>query len=237
MRNILFSLFLVPLMAQGAFEAIDCEKESIFENPAKLSNSGVQTLWVNSFGILPYARISCSIKNFGLGVSNFGNELYRENEFLLGYRWREFGVLLRGMNVCIKDRGSDFTIGLDFGASFKLTPSSEFNLSLQNLNFPKISDEEVPKRVAGTVVTKLMSDFTTHIQLYKESWYPFEIRIRNEIKLSELLSFGVGVKTYPSSFSIGVLLNYKRLGVSYFVRTHQELGLTHIIGVKTGGVK
>ncbi len=237
MKNVLFSLFFfLPLVAQSAFESIDCEKESIFENPAKLSTPGIQTLWVKPFGILSYARVNYSIKNIGIGISSFGNELYRENEFLLGYGWKGVGVLLKGMNLSMKDTKSDFTIGLDIGATFKLTPHSEFNLSLQNLNFPKIAGEEIPKRIMGEFVTKPMSDFTTRIQLYKESWYPIEIRIRNEIMLSELLSFGVGIKTYPSSFSLGVLLNCKKFGVSYFARTHQDLGLTHIIGVKTGGV-
>lgn len=240
MKKILFFLFFLPLVAQGAFESIDCEEESIFENPAKLSR-GIQTLWVESFGILPYARISYSMSNFGVGISNFGNELYRENEILLGYGWscekREFGILLRGMSMWIKDNENNYTIGLDFGANIRITPSSNFSLSLQNINFPKISGEEVPKRVMGEFVTKPMSDFTSRIQLYKESRYPMEIRLRNEIKLSELLSLGVGMKTYPSSFSIGVLLNYRGFGISYFARTHPNLGLTHIIGIKTGGVR
>ena len=114
MKSVLFSLFFfLPLVAQSAFESIDCEKESIFENPAKLSTPGIQTLWVKSFGILSYARVNYSIKNLGIGISSFGNELYRENEFLLGYGWKEFGVLLKGMNLCIKDTKSDLTVGLD----------------------------------------------------------------------------------------------------------------------------
>lgn len=229
---------LFSLVVQGAFEAIDCGQEDIFENPSYIiSNQGLQTLWVQSFGILPYARIGYSgIGNFGIGGGSFGNELYRETEILLGYSWSKeevkLGVSVRGMNLWVKDRDTDFAIGVDFGVSFQVTPSFDFNLALHNINFPKIGNDELPKRAIAGFITKLTPEVTTWFQVYKESIYPVEIRIRNEIRISELMSLGVGVKTYPSSFSFGVLLNYKRLGISYFARTHETLGLTHILGVK-----
>lgn len=137
----IFLFLWLPLIAHGAFEAIDCEQESIFENPAHICKPAIQTLWVQSFGILPYTRV-CYSNHFGLGVSNFGNELYRENEILLGYGWSgksiEIGASIRGMSLWIKEYGTNYTIGLDFGGNFQATPNFKFNLVLHNLNFPEI---------------------------------------------------------------------------------------------------
>lgn len=235
--KILYLALLFPVVVQSAFEAIDCGQDGIFENPSYISNRGIQTLWVQSFGILPYARISYSgvWHNLGVGISNFGNELYRENEFLLGYAWltnlTTLGASIRGMSLCVKDRSPNFTVGVDFGINFKASPILEFSLALHNLNFPKVYGDELPKRVIGGVIVNLTPNFTTYLQIYKESIYRVEMRIRNEIRLSELMSLGTGIKTYPVSFTFGFLLNYKRSSFSYFVRTHETLGVTHILGL------
>lgn len=223
---------------QGAFEAIDCGQDGIFENPSYIRNGQrLQTLWVNSFGILHYTRISyCTLGHFGVGIANFGNEFYRETEFLLGYSRlkgrTKLGVSMRGMNLYVKGYEVDFSIGTDFGVSFYSTSSFKVNIALHNINFPKIRNEEIPQRIIGGFIAELTPKVTAGVQFYKESMYPIEIRIRNKIKISELMDFSIGIKTYPFAFTLGVLFTYKRVSSSYFIRTHETLGLTHIIGIE-----
>ena len=232
-----FCIFL-SLAAQAAFEAIDCgQNESIFQNPTAILKPAIQTLHVQAFGILPYTILSYTHPtHIGCGISSFGNNLYRENEIMLGYGWIKnnigFAVSIRGMFLSIKGYGSDYTLGLDFGTEVKINSSTSFNLIFQNLNLPSISGDEIPKRVAGGFILTPNHSFKIVASLYKESWHPFEVRISGECKLSSLLSLGLGIKTYPESFSFGILLNPNKVGLSYFVRTHPVLGLTHIVGIK-----
>jgi hypothetical protein len=240
MKKLAFLLLLSSTVAHSAFEAIDCGWDGIFENPSRIGERRIETVWVQSFGLLPYVRLSCSgLRGFGLGVSSFGNKLYRENEILVGYAWSKettkIGVSFRGMNLSVLDCDPAFAVGVDIGMNLQVTPYLDFNLSMHNLNFPEICDEEVPRRVLGGFVVRLGASFVSELQVYKESIYQTEIRIRNEFSLSELMSVGVGFKTYPSSFAVGALLRYKRIGFSYYTRTHRTLGLTHIIGIEMKG--
>ncbi|MBI4722728.1 MAG: hypothetical protein HY769_07015 [Candidatus Stahlbacteria bacterium] len=237
MKGLFYLLLLSPSIIQGAFESIDCGQEDIFENPSYISEQIIQTMWVQSFGILPYTKVSWTgLKHIGIGASNFGNELYRENELLVRYvcenRKAKIGGSVRGMSLWAKDRETNFAIGIDAGMTFCAIPLVDFTVAVQNVNFPNISGDAIPKRVIIGVSVKPRPEFTTYLQVYKESVYPVEIRLRSEIEISELMSIGIGVKTYPSAFTFEVLLNHKRLGISYFARTHETLGLTHSFGVK-----
>ncbi|MCK4353491.1 hypothetical protein KAW65_08815 [candidate division WOR-3 bacterium] len=239
MKKWFFMWLLFPLIAQSAFEAIDCESETIFENPVAIFTSGIQVLHSQAFGILPYSRISYSHPtHIGFGISNFGIESYRENEILLGYGIKrnkiKLGAFIRGLFLQIENHGSEFGAGLDFGASFQIASSTNFSFTLQNLISTKIADEKIPKRISGDLVMAPRPDFKIKIKFYKEAYYPLEVRIRNEIKLSNLLGLGIGIKTCPQSFSFGVLLSPNKLGLSYYARTHPTLGLTHIVGIKYG---
>jgi len=240
MKRVAFLSLFLPLTVQSSFEAIDCGQESIFENPAEIK-PGIQTLWVQAFGILPYTRISYSTPyNIGFGISNFGTNDYRENEILLGYSGRGLGVSVRAMGLWINGYGSDFAIGLDLGTRFQVTPSTNFILALSNINFPRISGEELPKRVMGGFVIKPSPDYRINVLLYKEAWYPMEVRVSNEIELSNLLTLMVGIKTYPASFSFGGCFSPGGFDILYNARTHPTLGFTHIMGVnyfEGGGVR
>jgi hypothetical protein len=237
LKKLVFILILFPAILYSAFELIDCIEEGIFESPTKINGHKIQTLYARMFGILSYTRISYYGKSpFGIGVSSFGNELYKENEFLLGYNWRKedikLGISVRWMRLWIKERIEDFAFGVDFGVSTRTTSWMTLNLVFHNLNFPKISDIEIPQRLIGEGIIKIKSDVTTYLQVYKEAMYPIELRIRNKIKIHNMISIEVGVKTYPISFIFGLSLTYKKLGISYFTRTHETLGLTHILSVK-----
>ena len=237
MKGLFCLLFISPSIIQGAFESIDCGQEDIFENPSLITEQVIQTIWVQSYGILPYTRISWTgLEHIGIGASNFGNELYRENELLVRYvyenRRGNIGGSVRGMSLWVKDRETNFAIGIDAGLSFCAIPSVDFTVAVQNVNFPEISGDAIPKRASIGVIVKLRPEFTTYLQVYKESIYPVEIRLRSEIEISNLMSIGMGVKTYPSALTFEVLLTHKRLGISYFARTHETLGLTHSFGVK-----
>ncbi|MDI6839839.1 MAG: hypothetical protein QMD71_03120 [bacterium] len=234
-KGVITAVIVLPLCSLASFEAIDCEQESVFENPVLSIKPGLQSIWVQAFGILPYTRVSYSARRLGVGVSNFGNNDYRENEILLGYSIMKantvFGISARAMNLWINGYGSDFALGIDIGTNFQVTHSTNFYLTLSNINLPKISGEEIPSRVMGNFVINPSPDFKLTVSLYKESWYPTEVRLSNEIKLSALLSLMVGLKSYPQSFSFGILLYPGRFDISYNARTHPTLGLTHIFGL------
>lgn len=226
-------VFILSILT--AFESIDCEAISIFENPAYTHNN-VQTLWVQSFGILPYTRVSFSTSHFGIGISNFGTELYKENELILGYTGTikdvKLGISVCLMRVKIKEYGEAFEIGGTLGTSFQLTPSFNCAFAIHNFNSPKISGETIPRTLIGELSVNPSPQTTTKLQLYKAEQYPLEFKLTNEIELSNFLTLCIGIKNYPEAFTFGFLLRYKRLGLSYYTRTHPYLGLTHIIGLK-----
>lgn len=240
MVGILLSIFT-------SFEPIDCEAVSIFENPVYTHNT-VQTLWVQSFGILPYTRIALSTSpakggagNIGIGISNFGNTLYQENELILGYNLNfnkmKVGISTSLMRVQIDEYGETFAFRGNLGLGCQITPNLSCDFAIHNFSSSNISDEKLPGDVIGGISVIPDQQITTRFQLYKEERYPIEFKLTNEVKLSDFLTLHIGLKTYPESFTFGILLNYKQFGISYYARTHPYLDLTHIIGIKLGGVE
>lgn len=231
---------ILILMLEMAFEPIDCAREGIFETPVASFQPSVHSLWMNNFGILPYMRAEFYLPaGVGFGISNFGNELYKENQFVVGYahniKMLRIGASVQGMKMYVDDFTQNLYIGIGAAINAKFTSSVSCNFTIQNFN----SIEEIPQTNTYEILLSPTNELKTSIQLYTVGNFSNEVRFMNEIKISNALSIALGVKNNPDSFTGGIKLNYKNFNVSYYARTHSELGLSHILGLdmslKKGG--
>lgn len=227
---------ILSLFLELAFEPMDCVAQSIFETPTALFQPGIHTLWMQDFGMLPYGRAEFySPYKIGLGISNFGTETYRENELVIGYaraiKIFKIGASVRGMKVGIKGYNEKSAISAGMGVNLQLNKSIDCGITVQNVNSPELNSEIIPRTIAYDFTFHPINEFKTTVQFYTQD-YSSELRLMNEIKLSDMLSLNIGLKNEPVSFTVGANFNYKKLNIFYYTRTHPELGLTNILGME-----
>lgn len=212
---------------------MDCVSKGIFETPIIVSQTSVNTLWMNSFGSIPYIRVEVSSPyGIGIGMSDFGNEIYKENEFAIAYTREikifKLGVSMQGMKIHT-DEYENVAFGCGAGVSFNFKDYVDCNLTVQNLNSPKLNNETVSRTISGYLSIYPIKEVQTNVDFLYIYDYPIELRLMNKIKFSESFFGNIGVNNYPASLVFGVDLFYGKFGLSYYTRTHKELGMTHIL--------
>ncbi len=227
----------------GAFVGLSDDVFSIFYNPAGLSNlKNVQVSVFYSpqmFGLSELSNgavagmVPTDIGNFGLGITNYGFELYRELAFTLSYSRMiseaNFGVNLNYQNVTIKNYGSTGVVGFDIGFFVPVHRQVKIGLSATNLNSPTVgaSNEQLARTFSLGASYQPIQELALMLDYVKEIKQPASPRFGFEYWLVESVALRAGISDEPTSYSTGIGVRYLMLEVDYTFFTHQEFGLTH----------
>jgi hypothetical protein len=247
--KILFLIVCLPSISLAAFEPIDCGEEffcdasTVYLNPASLpAFSSATFAYARPFGMteLQYSRVSLNLRNFGAGFSLFGNTIYNECEVLLGYKLpmgkTHLGGDIRARSVSVRDYGSKFSLALDIGIRTHLR---------KNIMFDGVLQSSSRRVIVGFHIHPVTS---THLMvyLYKELGYcaashtsrracgPVGLKIGELLQVSPTLSLTFGLDTIHSSFTLGTIFTLKELKFGYLIRTHPNLGASHIVSLGYG---
>lgn len=176
------------------------------------------------------------VDRYGLKVTSFGCQSYRENLLAFGFgfpvgRNVALGISIAGLNVWIEGISNEFTYGLKMGGQFE---NETFLISswVNNINVPRLSAiDHVPLSYSVSFLYKVSPNLDFRLAMRgvaKElPFYNFGLTFSPH----EILLFSVSVNSKPILLEYGLQLCLGRMFLRYAGNRHQQLGLTHNIGM------
>lgn len=171
-------------------------------------------------------------------MNTFGFSLYRENVITVSAAPAIANdiVLGAGINVyhvSIERYGTELNIGIDIGMIAVLSENISIGASLQNLNRPKIGNEEnsIPQTILSGISFSPLSNASIDIDVMKDIHYPLSYRIGLEFSPLEKCTVRGGFHEDDSRLFGGIGFSISIFQFDYGISTHTELGLTHSIGI------
>jgi len=217
-------------------------------NPAissavKEGNLGLTYFKPYGISELNYAGLVFNIpfKNIGTGlaVSTFGNQLYRESQFIINFSKSFFkNKLFAGFNthwysVSVERYGNTNSLGMDAGLQYVINSKMLIGFSIHNFNQPELNgcQEEIPVITNWGISVGVDDRFHAYLAIQKDAWFPLNFMLGMNFKASSTFSVQSGFSTYPSSPTIGFYLERSKIRVNYVFQYHFDLGVTHLWGV------
>jgi hypothetical protein len=220
---------------------------ALFENPAWLGSSRLlsgSVFYTRLFDLtdLSYQTVSLegSLKEFGwgLGATDFGNPLYREQTLALGGSVpagprARLGLALKGFRTRISGYGEANTWGVDLGAAGWIRHDLTFGACATNLNRPKIgkAGEELPQSLFAGALYRPFPMLTIGSGLEEDPRYGTSFKAGSEIQVGRHLLLRGGMRTNPNALTAGFGVALRGLVFDYSLRTHPTLGATHGFGL------
>ncbi|MBN2571039.1 MAG: hypothetical protein JXA68_02830 [Ignavibacteriales bacterium] len=221
---------------------------SIFNNPAGIS----QMNWREIGGYYSFAPFGLkelatgyvaynehtSIGSFGAGFMIYGFELYKESKFALTYS-KDFnkrffaGVTILYQNVSIENYGNDNTFCFNIGGLAYLSKDLRLGFKYHNITRATYGNEanQIPVVFGSGISYDLIDETSINFSIEKDIDLPLSFRFGVEYSIIKYLDLRVGIQNEPDSYSGGLGINYSILHLDYSIFTHNDLGLTHQIGI------
>lgn len=232
----------------GAGVAVTGNPWSPFSNPALITAISGRVVSVTvvpqQFGLSELSEGSlCFIEPttvglFGLSAVRSGFELYREMLVGLSFGYPvadqfSVGVTVTYNSVLITNYGSDWTIGIDAGATVVFTKDLHWGFALYNANAPAIGqiDEPLPQVYSTGLEYKPLNGVVVATDVVKDIRYPAELRFGLQYTIFDLLSFRGGTSLEPSLMTAGLGVHYAGFQFDYALLSHHVLGVTHQFSV------
>jgi len=239
-----------PASLQGSAQAsiFAEDSESILLNPsavASLNDYRLSVFYTPSPFALPqlsnYGLVAVypgDPVNVALSATTIGFSLYREISAAATVGRSFEGVFSAGISVnvdhvAVARYGSATALGIDIAAAAQLSDGVRWGFSLLNVNRPRIvgAADQVPALYITGVTVRLMPTAEISFSLIKDIIYPASIRTGVDFCPIDILQLRVGISTEPSRYCAGFGVRVSSVSFDYAVITHQELGLTHSLGV------
>jgi len=231
--------------------AISNDAFSLFVNPAGLA----QLNWIEAdvyyspspFGVteLSHAFLAASVPteygSFGLGVSNFGFELYKENKFVFAYSGRYaknffYGASLTLNRVSIKNYGNATAVLFSLGTLYYVTNDFRFAFATENVNRATWGNEknQIPSVYRAGMSYDVVRQVSLNVSVENELGFNPSLLCGINYDVNEYFSLRSGFANEPAKYSAGFGIHYSQFELDYAIFTHQELGLTHQFSILFG---
>lgn len=221
---------------------------AFFNNPAGLAQFDWREIGVyyspSPFGLSElshgYAAYSepFSFGTIGAGFMTYGFELYRETKFGLSFSTiiedRFFlGASVFYQNLKIQNYGSDGSFLFNLGGLSYITSDLRLGFYLANLTRSTYGDDpdQIPVRYNFGVSYDALPELSLNSAIEKELGFPVSLRFGIEYLIIQYLSLRIGINNQPSTYSAGVGIHYSYFNLDYSLTSHQDLGLTHQVGL------
>ncbi|MGQ9644722.1 MAG: type IX secretion system membrane protein PorP/SprF [Ignavibacterium sp.] len=221
---------------------------SVFNNPAGLSQLNWREIGIYyspaPFGLSELANAYVAFVepfNFGsvaLGGMTYGFELYRETKIVAGYSYNyqnKFfaGAALNFHTLSIQNYGNDNAFYFNLGALVYLSDEFRFGFSFHNINRASFGndDDQIPVVLNSGLSYDVLKSLSINVAIEKDIRYKTSFMFGVDYDLVEYLSLRSGFSNEPSRFSAGIGINYSFISLDYAMFTHNDLGLTHQVGL------
>lgn len=225
--NDVFTLFNNPASLSG----LKHREAGVYYSPApfgfnELANGYVAYNEPTNFG------------SFAIGGMTYGYDLYRESKITLGYAFaydKNFsgGATLNYSMLSISNYGNDASFSFNVGGIAKISNNLFWGFTFHNINRATFGNEEgqIPIIYQAGFSYIPIDEVQLHTAFEKDLKYNASFRFGINYDIIEYLSLRTGFSTEPSKFSGGIGINYSQFKFDYAVFHHNDLGLTHQIGL------
>ena len=262
LRKWVYLIFLLPVLCPAAFEIQSLNTAGIalgsvsslypgLLNPAVLTperSFRFHTDYSQLYGIkgLDYYHAGIDYgfikrKSAGLVFQNLGNSVYQEKTvtFKFGQDIRNvlsLGLSLNVYNVAISGYQSSTAFGLNVGSVLNLDKQTQLAFLYQNVNNPSICEQTDPLPQCFYFGVRYFpkSSFELYGELFKDTEFPFSLRLASVLKPFSFMDIKCGVQFKPDRFSGGVSVYWRKLSLDIAVLHHQVLPYTFFYGLGYG---
>jgi hypothetical protein len=179
-----------------------------------------------------------SFGSVGIGAMTYGFELYRETKFITAFSYNYLNKFFGGIavnihNISIQNYGNDLSLYINAGGLAYLTEDFRTGFSVHNLNRATFGNEEgqIPMIFNLGISYDMLSNFKINTAVEKDIRYPFSFLAGLDYDIIKYLSLRTGFSTEPSKYSAGIGINYSIFSFDYALFNHNDLGLTHQVGI------
>ena len=221
---------------------------SIFNNPAGLAQLNWREFGIyyspSPFGMKQLANGYAAYHEplqFGslaIGFMTYGFDLYRENKISVAFSKIISDLFITGFAVSyqsltIKNYGSGGGIFFNLGGLIYLTKTLRTGCAIANITRATYGNEknQIPVIYAAGISYDIYENIALNSTIIKELDFPASLRVGIEYNLIKHLDLRLGLSDKPNSFSSGIGINYSYFQFDYAIFTHQDLGITHQIGL------
>ena len=231
-----------------AFSGVAMQTESnIWLNPASLSSlssfhssifyspSPFQLSQLTNYGLL--LADNFGVVQAGAAVSSFGFSLYRETTGSLAIANGDLnnfgvGISLSFYHLSIAEYGTASAVALDAGVIYSLNEKINIGVAINNLNGASFGgDDDVPQTILAGISYRVIGEALVNVDLVKDIRYEPTYRASVEFSPHDILTIRTGIQGEPSRLFGGVGITIAPFTVGYGIATHEDLGLTHSIGI------
>ncbi|NCS88473.1 MAG: hypothetical protein GW789_07000 [Ignavibacteria bacterium] len=249
-------ILLFPQMSPGAKQislansdaALSNDVFAIFNNPAGLAQMNWREIGVYyspaPFGLKElsnaYAAYSQPLFSgtVAIGGMTYGFDLYKESRVLVAYSYNYLNKFFAGAavnyhSVSIKNYGFDNAFYINAGLLLYIENYLRWGASITNINRATFGNEK--KQIPVIYNTGISYDVLDNLALCagieKETSFSFSFKVGLEYELIKYFTVRTGFSNEPVKYTAGVGITYSYFNLDYAVFNHQDLGLTHQIGI------
>lgn len=216
------------------------EPVATFLNPAS-NHTGFQSSVANFYKIDDlnmYSLIfSKNVFNFtsSIGLKSIGYDSYRENQISVitsyNFGFLQFGLSENLINTKISNYQNDNKFITDIGFIIKkdriftgLSYKNIFRYDKDNEAYPIIFNWENGYKINDNIRLGFIIE--------KESHFDFTSAIGSSYNYQNIFTITNSYQLEPERFSFGICFKIKSLEISYAIKTHQYLNLSHFVSLK-----
>jgi hypothetical protein len=228
--------------------ALASDSYALFNNPAGLSQQNWREFSFyyspSPFGISKLANGAAVYHeptiygSFAIAYTNYGFDLYKENNFFIAYSNRFLqnffaGITVSYKNLSIKNYGNNSTLTILLGGIALITKDFRVGFAIDNITRSSIGKDEnqIPMIFNFGLSYTFLSKLIFNAAIKKEINLNTSLRVGFDYQIIKYFNLRIGAMNEPSSFSAGVGINYSKFEIDYAFFNHQDLGFTHQIGI------
>jgi len=223
-------------------------EQNVWLNPAALSTvasftssvfyspSPFQLPQLTNFGLLIADDVG--IAKVSASFTSFGFSLYKETTGSLSFANSDiqnfsFGATLSIYHLSIARYGTAVKSCFDIGAVYSFTEALSFGAALHNVAGSTFgNDDDIPQVVLAGLSYRVIETMVVMVDLVNDVRYEPTYRVGTEFQPHDIVTLRTGIQGEPSRLFGGVGIHLSTITVEYGIATHDDLGLTHSIGVR-----
>ena len=237
----------------GAFYSVSDDANAIFYNPAGLNSTenniiiGYSKVIDNDFQVLNTVALSFQLPRkfgtLGIGLQSMDVDyhdvnLMSEKVYALSHSFNilndihsnfDIGYTLNMYHLSFEEFGEQPAFGINLGALATVHQRTQIGFTITNLNNPSVgenNEHDLPQKMAMGISYHPYTDVITSLELKKTLNGKTEIHAGTEVKVTEMLYLRCGVRSEPTSYSMGARFDMYNIIIDYGFNTH-TIDATH----------
>ncbi|MBT4332286.1 MAG: hypothetical protein HOD64_03340 [Candidatus Cloacimonetes bacterium] len=231
----------------GAYYSVSDDANAVFYNPAGLNSAanniiiGYSKIFDNDFQVLNTVALSMQLPRklgtLGIGLQSMDVDfldvsILSEKIYALSHSFNilndihsnlDIGYTFNMYHLSIDGFGEQPAFGINLGALATVHQRTQIGFTITNLNNPSVGEDgahDLPQKMSIGISYHPYTDVITSLELKKTMNSKTEIHAGAEAKIVEMLTLRCGVRSEPTSYSMGARFDMYNIVVDYGFNTH-----------------